>query len=217
MNEADFQRYAGEVLLSLPLGTESLAILGGGALRAFFDKTEVKDYDLFFRSEQDYAFANASFHLSERFEELESPAGTAQYREKRTGRLFNLIGFHFNTPEEHAKEFDFRCCQLVAWFDSNMEFNRHFEIGAVSDATDKLIVVVNNNGEERTLKRIDKYITQYGYTVQVDTADVHEEFPYDGLLMVGLVLTPKVTVDREVIARRVRRMPVSERRGSDGI
>jgi hypothetical protein len=217
MTDADFQRYAGEVLLSLPLGTENLAILGGGALRALFDRTEVKDYDLFFRTENDYVFAAAAFGISARFEELDSPAGTKQFRETRTGRLFNLIGFHFNSPEGHAAEFDFRCCQMVAWYDSAMEFHRHFEIGAVSDAKARLIVVENNNGEDRTLKRIEKYIAQYGYTVEVDTTDTHEDFPYEGLLLVGEVLTPHVTTDRPAIARRVRRIPVSERRGSDGI
>lgn len=157
--------YVRGIFEMLPQSCRPLVIVGGGALRAYFDGTRVKDYDLFFRSALDYA-TTARTLVQNGWTELPAPNGTRIFRSP-TGEYFNLIGFVFGPPLDHAERFDFRCCAMVAWVESETYFF-HSADGAITDALARSLVVRNNNGTERTLRRINHYRHDYGYSVVLD-------------------------------------------------
>lgn len=163
--------YAAEILCELPACARPLCILGGGALRAFYDGTTPKDYDIFFRSYEDFVVVMdlLIFVLNwplDSTSPLQAPSFTAP-----SGHVFNLIGFAYAGPEEQASRFDFRCCQMVAWADTYGAINVHLCEGAEDDAKAKVLTVMNNNGTDRTIGRIQRYVEKYGYTVAFDEVD----------------------------------------------
>lgn len=155
------QSFAIEVLDELAaIGVRS-AILAGGALRAQLDNTRVRDYDLFFRCEADYLRAERI--MAAVWARNIAPTGTHSFTAP-SGREYNLIGFRFGTVEEVLDGFDFRCCQHAAFFIGPVIQFRSFD-GAIDDALARRITVVGNNGTRRELKRIKKYVDDYGYTL----------------------------------------------------
>lgn len=170
----------------LPESVRRAAILAGGALRAVYDGSKVKDFDLFFRTKEDYEAAisalaalvkcDADFEPepgSWRIGEHLGSYGTANFISP-TGRLFNLIGFVFGEPLEHLALFDFLCCRMTV-FQSNGRPVFHAEHGAVEDASARRLTVLSNNGTERTIKRIEHYMEDYGYKL-VDPEDSPAEY-----------------------------------------
>ena len=170
----------------LPESVRRAAILAGGALRAVYDGSKVKDFDLFFRTKEDYEAAisalaalvkhDADFEPepgSWRIGEHLGSYGTANFISP-TGRLFNLIGFVFGEPLEHLALFDFLCCRMAV-FQSNGRPVFHAEHGAVEDASARRLTVLSNNGTERTIKRIEHYMEDYGYKL-VDPEDSPAEY-----------------------------------------
>ncbi|MDO4708270.1 MAG: hypothetical protein Q4B94_00335 [Pseudomonadota bacterium] len=144
------------------------AILAGGALRAAFDGTTPGDIDFFFRHRWDYRYACLSFWLLSLFglyAPLSAPNGTRRFRNKVTGEIINLVGFVFGTPNAHMERFDFRCCKMAMTFSRRSGLTFYALPGAINDALNKHLVVVNNNGTRRTVKRIQRYIRDYGYTL----------------------------------------------------
>lgn len=171
MELTPLQKYAEEVLAELPSVVRSLAILGGGALRAFFDGTVVKDYDLFFASNEDYETAIAEmFHSSTDGDwSYHGESGRTVEFKSPSGMTFNLIGFAFGTAEDHAEAFDFRCCQIVAWWNPiELLVDTYATEGAIEEATRRILTVVNNNGTDRTEERITRYSQVYGYVVNLE-------------------------------------------------
>lgn len=162
---------------SLPASVRATAILAGGALRAIFDRTDVKDYDLFFRNREDYEDALSTLlglvdytdASGWRIEGELGSYGTAMLISP-AGLQFNLIGFVFAEREEHLKLFDFRCCRIMLYQVGGVVY-RHAEPGAIEDAIEKRLVVLSNNGEERTIRRIEHYINDYGYRLPDEEAD----------------------------------------------
>lgn len=150
------------------------AILAGGALRAAFDGTAPGDIDFFFRSRWDYRFACMHYWLLSLFGLytcLPAPHGTRRFRNKVTGELINLVGFVFGTPNAHMERFDFRCCKMAITCSRRGGVAFYALPGAINDALNKQLVVVNNNGTQRTVKRIQRYVRDYGYTLVSDDAD----------------------------------------------
>ncbi|WP_251274144.1 hypothetical protein, partial [Enterobacter hormaechei] len=81
----------------------------------------------------------------------------------------SLIGFEFGTPHEHCARFDLRCCAHVAIYEPSTDEVVVVSLeGAVADASKKLLFVLNNNGTERTIRRITHYVEDYGYTLHPD-------------------------------------------------
>lgn len=153
------------VFNTLPQSVRDTAILAGGALRAIYDKTEVKDYDLFFRTRDDYNEAIAVLQdlTGWRLLDIQGSGNTVVFR-SIDGHLFNLIGFVFGSPTDHLKLFDFRCCRMALYAEGGtLRFIA--EPLACFDAEMKWITVLSNNGEERTLRRIEHYTTDYGYRI----------------------------------------------------
>lgn len=170
----------------LPESIRRTAILAGGALRAVYDGSQVKDYDLFFRTAEDYGAAVAALVGLVKYDHnfVKVPGsweigehlgsyGTANFISP-SGRLFNLIGFVFGEPLEHLALFDFLCCRMAV-FQSNGCPVFHAEHGAVEDASARRITVLSNNGTERTIKRIEHYMEDYGYKL-VDPEDSPAEY-----------------------------------------
>lgn len=157
--------YAYSILAQLPYAAACRAILAGGALRAYFDKTEVKDYDLFFRSEGDFNNSLDAFRADTGFSYQGEAGRTFEFVSLKTGRRFNLIGFAFGTPQETIARFDFRCCAIAAWLDGDRLVRSIVDEGAQEDATARRLVIRNNNGVERTVRRARHYADDYGYTL----------------------------------------------------
>jgi len=160
--------YVEEVLSELPPAIRSLCILGGGALRAFFDGTTVKDYDLFFANNDDFEAALHAVGDGPRFTYDGNAGRTVTFRSD-SGMDFNLIGFAFGSARDHAAAFDFRCCQMVAWIEEDSgEVRFYAEPGAEDEATRRILTVVNNNGTDRTEERITRYSQVYGYVPNLE-------------------------------------------------
>lgn len=193
--------YAASVFALLPAQFRQLAILGGGALRAQFDGTAVKDFDLFFRSEDDYLRAVASLRCCPAFSFVELRGRTAVFCDT-AGREWNLIGFAFGSAAEHRARFDFRCCAMtVEYADEAPVFI--IDDNAILDAMRKRLVVRNNNGTDRTLRRIEHYVNDYGYTLHI--AD--PAFPNDTDDDEGVPLVEEREVHSFRVIRYLNRRP----------
>lgn len=154
--------HAATILAVLPKEASEVAILAGGALRAYYDKTDIKDYDLFFRSYEDCFTASRAFRAAGWVPEL-APVGTQLWRSP-CGKQFNIVQFAYGSPEEHVSRFDFRCCQMAAWLEGDRLCVLRVPQASV-DAKKKRLRLVNNNGTERTAKRIERYEQGYGYAL----------------------------------------------------
>jgi len=152
----------------------SSIILGGGCLRAYYDNTPIKDIDCFFRSEEDYRAVVRTIAYTPGYTSLRIHERYCEYRHPG-GRVINLVGFVFGNPREHLERFDFRCCQFVAWYDDEGRLQTDYMLGAANDADAKLLYIQNNNGTERTLRRICHYIEDYGYLLHPDQTVEQED------------------------------------------
>ncbi|QWF18717.1 hypothetical protein [Lysobacter capsici] len=189
-----FRAYAAAILAVLPKGAREVSILAGGALRAYYDSTTVKDYDLFYRNPEH--LRRAALALAENgFQFIRAVGGSAVWLSP-CGREFNLVSLVFGEPEDHVGRFDFRCCQFAAYY----VFNAGGIRGATAlrtlkvnqarvDCRKKRIKLQNNNGTERTAKRIEHYENDYGYS------------------LMGIKLSPNARSRR--IRRYVARRPIS--------
>lgn len=147
----------------MPPEVRPLAIVGGGALRAYFDGTRTKDIDLFFRCLGDYDGALAAFGVAGASFEINTPALTniAHYN----GAVFNLIGFHFaDDAEDAASQFDFLCTSMAAEMNGHGEVSFHAVPGAITDAEAKTLNFNVMQRTERVIKRLRRYVDELGYT-----------------------------------------------------
>lgn len=182
-----FRAYAAAILAALPEAARGVSILAGGALRAYYDGTPVKDCDLFFRSHEDACIAESALRDGAGWRFVSSQGRAVTYRSP-CGKDFNLVPFAFGDPVDHVGRFDFRCCQFAAWMEQGKVRVLRANQARV-DCRKKRLKVVNNNGTERTAKRIEHYENDYGYT------------------LVGIKLTRNARPAR--IRRYVARRPVS--------
>lgn len=162
--------YAKALLRLLPEEARSIAILAGGALRGYFDKTPLADIDLVFRSEEDFQRACEIFRSSTAYQFVKCKGRTEVFTDV-DGTEVNLIGFAFGGAQETIERFDFRCCRMAAWLNENGGIEFVCDPHAVSDAVTKTLVVLLNNGTERTLRRIDHYVLDYGYRLDLEVVD----------------------------------------------
>lgn len=165
--------YAKALFALLPSFTRSTAMIAGGALRAYYDKTPVADVDLCFRSNEDYERALAEMHAHPAFRFTGTKGRTAVFK-RGDGLEYNLVGFMPGTPQETIGRFDFRCCRMVAWLTTDGVLEFLAAPGAINDAVTKTLIVLLNNGTGRTIKRVTHYQDDYGYVLDL-TADEHLE------------------------------------------
>lgn len=204
-----FHTYIRAILAELPEGVADTAILAGGALRAFYDGTPVKDYDLFFSNKEDFAAARIALAAAWP-DDLPFECRGAWTHTAPSGKQFNLVGFCFGSAVETIERFDFRCCGIAGWLEGHVVCSTALE-GAIGDAEAKLLVIRNNNGDERTERRVDHYVEDYGYTVELPLED-----PLDAVLDDGAPYRPHETPAGMPVAtrRRLRRFISTLPRGS---
>lgn len=152
----------------MPAEVQRRAIIGGGALRAYFDGTQTKDIDLFFSDALDYTLAVSEFELAGATFEAGCPNGTEIVH--YNGAIFNLVGFHyFQDAGEAAGSFDFRCVSMAAeyvpldgaGFGGVQFYAAH---GAIADAESKTLNFQTPQRTERVIKRLRRYVDELGYT-----------------------------------------------------
>lgn len=150
----------------LPWKVIHRAMLGGGALRSYFDGTMPKDYDLFFESVADWEASVALLMDDSMFDLTPADAGTRHptFVHLPTGRKFNLIGFRiFPNPAELAKSFDFRCVAMALRLrDPQLTF--YGVPGADRDCREKALNFQNLQPTIRVAKRLKRYVDELGYT-----------------------------------------------------
>lgn len=150
----------------MPPEVRPLAIVGGGALRAYFDGSQTKDIDLFFRTFGDYAGAIDAFEANGATYPVgvEVPAMTAIVH--HNGAVFNLIGFHTfgeSGLQGAAESFDFRCVGMSASWGPHGEIEFYAVPGAIDDAEAKRLNFLTMQRTVRVIKRLRRYVDELGY------------------------------------------------------
>ncbi|WNH52450.1 hypothetical protein [Stenotrophomonas oahuensis] len=207
-------RYAKHLLAELPEAVRRTAILAGGALRAYYDKTKLADVDLCFQNREDFDAAFVAM-CSRDYTFMEWKGRSAVFKRNVDGMEFNLIGFMHGTPEDTIARFDFRCCRMAAWYDADGGLRTLFGHGAVGDAVTKTLVILVNNGTPRTVKRINHYVQDYGYTLDVsledhlepDRPEALDEIQDDLYDTDGPYLSPRAFVSTVTAYRYIARLP----------
>ena len=147
----------------MPPEVRPLAMIGGGALRAYFDGTRTKDIDLFFRNVADFTAAVQVFAVEGASFGLGAPVGTDIVH--FNGAEFNLIGFHCHpSAQEVAESFDFRCVGMAAAYDGHGSIDFHAVDGAIEDAESKTLNFQTAQRTARVIKRLRRYVDELGYT-----------------------------------------------------
>jgi hypothetical protein len=162
----DISAYAKSIYDLMPPGMSALAYLAGGCFRSFYDRTPVKDYDLFFASYADWSLAVTFFRMSEEFTEI-TQDGEGQFPSfQREGHPpFNVIGFRFQRGTQAlARSFDFTCCQFAAEMVDPETCEVFSTALAESDAASKTLRIANHQHIDRVIRRARKYVETYGYT-----------------------------------------------------
>jgi len=167
-------QHAASLYRHFPEWCRSLVILGGGCLRSYYDGTPIRDIDCFFRSEQAYDVMKNTLIRADGYALHKEHERYCEFRHP-DGSILNLVGFVFGTSKEHLDRFDFRCCQFVAWLDEDGGLRTNYNLDAPNDAEDRLLYIQNNNGTERTLRRIQHYIEDYGYSLHPDQTVEQED------------------------------------------
>lgn len=161
-----YDEYVLKIFAKIPTGAQRISILAGGALRAFYDGTKVKDYDLFFRDRGDFLRAVLAFQQSTSPVWAVAQTGPKTYiAEHPLLGKFNLVGFRFGTPREIIDSFDFTCCQFAA-FRGHITNEIHTIQGHRShlDARQKILKLTNTQPLRVTEEREAHYMNDYGYT-----------------------------------------------------
>lgn len=174
----------------LPAPVRANAMLGGGALRAFYDGTAVKDYDLFFASCEEFARACAYLRRSAHFEETTAenetqfPSFSFDSEDGRTF-VFNLIGFrHLPNLSELAMSFDFTCVAHAAAWPEHIGLTVVSVGTAIGDARDRVLRFQRRQTFGRASRRAKRYFDAYGYrpcnTFYVDLESCRFVTPTEG-------------------------------------
>jgi hypothetical protein len=151
----------------LPDAVVSRAILGGGAIRSGYDDTPIRDYDLFFRSDEDFNAALAEMESLVNWSRIEAPQ-CPRTPSFTCGRVtVNLVGFRFrSTVRETAEAFDFRCCGHAI---SLADLDDYYQVpDADYDAQARILNFLNLQKPQRVLKRAVRYINAYDYAPSED-------------------------------------------------
>jgi len=155
----------------------SAIILGGGCLRAYYDKTTIKDIDCFFRCVEDYQAVKEAMAGTDGYVLIKDNHRCCEFW-RTGGYIINLVGFIFGEPHDHLERFDFRCSQFVAWFNEVGILHTECAPEAPTDAQKKLLYIQNNNGTERTLRRIRHYVEDYEYNLHPEQ-DIEQEDAFE--------------------------------------
>lgn len=145
-----------DVILSVFPGT----YLGGGALRAAFDRTVVSDYDLFFKNEK--VRDEVKDFLGTNHVIFQCPEGKLTSYNYFGIKIQLISPRYFEKCEDLLDHFDINACRMVL----HNDFGWIFEAPELSraDATNRRITLHKVRYPISTLKRIQKYQTK-GYSI----------------------------------------------------
>lgn len=87
--------------------------IAGGCFKNIFGGQRIKDIDIFFKNESDYAQANDYFKKNEDYIFSYENANTVSYKNKKTNIRVELIRKHFGTPAEVLSMFDFSITKMA--------------------------------------------------------------------------------------------------------
>lgn len=79
----------------------------GGCFKNIFNREKIRDIDIFFAEEADWAEACERFASDQRYDAAYENKNVKAYREKETGVVVELCRKIFGTPTEILKQFDF--------------------------------------------------------------------------------------------------------------
>jgi len=165
-----FQAYAKGIFDKLPACVDALAYVGGGCLRSYWDRTPIKDYDLFFGSHEDWLLACQRFRSDPAFVETTKIGEETYPSFQRDGEPpFNLIGFRFHkSADALCSSFDFTCVAFVAERTEMYGVPRMtWHSDAIQDASRKHLVFQSIQHIDRVELRVSRY-ESYGYTKTKD-------------------------------------------------
>jgi hypothetical protein len=137
------------------------AVLSGGAIRSYFDKTKIEDFDFFFKTQQELIDVIASI-------DEQKWVFDVIYRCPRN-RLFSLVlgnikiqliypGFDFNILSELIDNFDYTVSQFAATLDGKFVCGEY----SMNDASSKSLRLHKVKFPISTMKRMEKYVNK-GY------------------------------------------------------
>lgn len=156
--------------------------VGGGSCRAWFANEEVKDYDFFFPTKDDYnQFEDITYTENDKdFAELiKSEYGNYEkvwisdnantYKNEENEVIIQFIHNHYNVIEEQIKSFDFTVCAIAYDFKEKC-FYAHPKF--FDDLNDKRLRLIVNDASMlyplAELERVAKYSRKGYYIREVD-------------------------------------------------
>lgn len=154
---------------------EDCGIIAGGCFRAIFLNEKVKDYDMFFRSKDDFDRMNEAYKKNENWEEIYRTGRVIGYYHKHLKIRVELVFVYFGLPEEIINNFDFSIAKFALY--TKHEYNNDLERDIVNTTyhvcfvdnffehlmlkklviDDKIILPIN------TFQRMIKYCYKYGF------------------------------------------------------
>ena len=87
--------------------------IAGGCFKQIFKDQRVKDIDIFFDSEEEWAGASEHYKRNDSFEKRYVNKKVEAYKHKKTGLTVELIRTIFGSPEEVLNCFDFTITKFV--------------------------------------------------------------------------------------------------------
>lgn len=81
--------------------------IGGGCFKNIFQNVKIKDVDIFFQSEADFAEAKVFFEKNEEYIFSYDNQNTVAFKNKKTNIRIELVRNTYGTPEEILNRFDF--------------------------------------------------------------------------------------------------------------
>jgi hypothetical protein len=87
--------------------------IAGGCFKNIFEKIRIKDLDIFFQNENDFAAANVYYKSNQDYDFVYENPKVTSYKNKKTGIRIELIQKSYGTPEEMLSKFDFSIAKFA--------------------------------------------------------------------------------------------------------
>ncbi len=91
----------------------------GGCFKNIFRKEEVKDIDIFFRTQEDFDKGFKKFSSSPDYNPVYENSNAASFLNKVTGVRIELIKKIYGSPNEIIEMFDFSVCRFAFYWDKD--------------------------------------------------------------------------------------------------
>ena len=140
-------------------------MIAGGAITSIFTNNKINDYDLYFRSTNEYDYINKLLLNKEGFKSIVSTQSAETYKNNEkniTIQLIKLERMFFDNPEDTIKEFDYSVCMGAYDFKTDsFVFDKNF---IKHNAQKRLVYNINCKYPICALYRLKKYMKK-GYEI----------------------------------------------------